>query len=304
MHVRLRSRVAFIKLRNQSTYCYANASFLSMMWAIMTRAQFALDDIGQLALPLVEMLLCLEDGALTLASIPCLTQLMRNWKNIGEHAATADAAEFSLFLMGYFLTSTPDVDLHWERREEEDGCIHAKDKSEQSSPTILRLTREMLHQESVALQSLIDTWRQVDGRVTAFMQCSQLQCLQLQRHIETDRGIQQFNQPVTFEEPMQLPIFEPNSLEYRMEPYLVISAACHEGTSAHGHYQSLLRTRTSPSEWFVKDDGHSIVATDTVPTWCERGASILWLRHITQWIAFNGEALTDAIHDCSDPDFL
>lgn len=287
MHHKLRCRVQVLKLRNHGLYCYANSSFLSILWAVMTRLQFALDDLGQMATSLVELLLCYDGSPTLLVDIPFLQPIMRKWAEQWDTRKTADSAEFTHFLMGFFFTQVTNVCLHWERREADGDDIAIVDKSAEQTPTMLHLSHGMLHQEHVTLQELLHIWRQVDGRVTAFLRPSQLLCLQIQRHIETADGVKQYMHPVKFANHVLLPVFlQQNSLEYLMEPYIVISATCHEGNDVQGHYQTLMRSKTAPGEWYVKDDGGEILVVDAVPSWCERGVSTLWLCHAEQWLEF------------------
>ena len=280
----LMTSLAHLCLLNGGNWCYANSTFLSCLWTMLTMDAFELAHWGQHAATLVSFL----RSPVQLKSLidePWFTQVLQPWGDMNLSAsAQQDMAEFLMIFMRRL--QPHGVHLHWERRFEEKGQVTVADYSHECLPIGLHL--DPTHgttdfDRAISIQTLIDNWSKVHGMKTGLLCHSQILCFHLDRWTENHDG-----RPVKCQIPVDamcdsyVPVFPTQTLETERIPYTTVAVTAHFGTDQAGHYRAALRLAPgaighTPLRWLVTEDGAAPLPVWDLPSWFVQNISVIWM---------------------------
>ena len=280
----LMTSLAHLCLLNGGNWCYANSTFLSCLWTMLTMDAFELAHWGQHAATLVSFL----RSPVQLKSLidePWFTQVLQPWGDMNLSAsAQQDMAEFLMIFMRWL--QPHGVHLHWERRFEEQGQVTVADYSHECLPIGLHL--DPTHgttdfDRAISIQTLIDNWSKVHGMKTGLLCHSQILCFHLDRWTENHDG-----RPVKCQIPVDVmcdsyvPVFPTQTLETERIPYTTVAVTAHFGTDQAGHYRAALRLAPgaighTPLRWLVTEDGAAPLPVWDLPSWFVQNISVIWM---------------------------
>eukprot|EP00438_Fugacium_kawagutii_P003560 Skav202746 [mRNA] locus=scaffold1326:432347:438898:- [translate_table: standard] len=267
-------------LLNEGRYCYANSTFLTWLWMHLSRDDFAWVDLGPYEDQFRALLACGDTHPFRLYDVVGMRQVMTEWDRfLGQHGQS-DSGEFLTYMLEHDSIWSPCYQMQWHRRELCHEQAKVKDTNALASPTKLQFDLATMHHKSIHLNDLFQTWTQVDGMITAYVErLPQMICVHLDRFwMSEDGSWQKVHTPVMFEDTIQVPCFQDDTMCAEKMSYKVVSATCHSGVHHHGHYTSIVRISTFSSDtWILKDDNCPPAFSPDVPHWVTCGVNLLWL---------------------------
>eukprot|EP00438_Fugacium_kawagutii_P030330 Skav223213 [mRNA] locus=scaffold2231:23152:26304:- [translate_table: standard] len=256
--------------------CYLNAAIHAWLWTILH-----LDHGGALhseQLQDISLFAMSPSRNLVVTDQSWLQPVLTCWPGKGQ----CDAAEFTVLLMGHFAPLT-QCSPQWEKRSREvTGLVTKCDgNSDTTEPDLLLFKlASNIPVPAVSLQSLCDTWSQVDGTQTALIAESPVICIHIDRTVQlTDRADPS---KLLFElfalEEVDIPIFASDAedaMKVTKVKYKLISLLSHFGDGLHnGHYRAALR---EAGHWLLTDDAMTPRAVFDLPKTFATGVTVLWL---------------------------
>lgn len=273
----LRARALQLFLENPRNVCYANSSFLCLVWASLSRRNFQFQDWG-LRSTILQQVLQQGDGHMfSLADSEWFSELIEGWIEDGEQA---DSAEFSHLLSSWM--ATPAISNCWERRVQMEQDFVRHDSGDQYMPLTLQLDPQMIHHDEVPLATLLRSWSTELGMLAGITDTADLLLLHIDRLVHSPQGaLVKCHAEISFGWEVQVPALVNGQCV--MIPYTVVACISHQGDAAHGHYQCLLRTYpevsnlATPTIWMSCDDGRAPVQCLNMPDRFAAGLTCLWL---------------------------
>lgn len=172
-----------VLLNVTSTYCYANATWMALLWTLLSLKPPLL--WGPRAANLAALLK--SRTGIQLETFAPFQDLFESW---GAHwdQDTADSAEYLVWVLQWLDLSHRCVDHRWERRIWEKNCIRVEDQGDTHTPILLDF--EMFAQaHDVELHTLLLLWHQEHGGVKALTGDTQCVNLQLARWRKDDDNV-------------------------------------------------------------------------------------------------------------------
>lgn len=269
----------FCALANESTWCFANASTLAGVWALLSSTEI---DSEQLTIGGDSICLSLHammSEPINITDLYWFHKIMTNWTG---GSGQADAAEYTQLMLQEL--QLPDLCQEWEKRylDTQTGIIKRSDHSDQFSPIILQFPEDY-NSKAIGFPALLQPWMQDMGMTTALCSPSPVVCFHVDRWIQHPHHGTLYKTAVEILScsECQLPIFV-NGTEVMAVPYVLCAVVLHFGTSNQGHYQTLLRLHSDtahedePLEWLLTDDNSAPVHVTGWHSWMAGNVSLLW----------------------------
>eukprot|EP00435_Cladocopium_sp_Y103_P051782 s2423_g16.t1 len=277
-----RRDIATLVLENRGDMiCYANASFLSFLWAVTSRQQFCLSDLGTKSAMLQELRTAHRNFPLSLAQQPWFIAMLLTWPE-GEGEGQADAAEFTGLLTTWL--DSPCYSCRWERRLWRAERVCVEDSGSVCLPLVIQLDPALDLDGVIPLRALIRNWAAEHGMCQALVHAQDVLCIHLDRFCHDAQGRVTCNRtPVGYHWGIEIPEFEGDGLSIRWVDYGVVAAVAHTGTESQGHYECLLRTDIdprayeNPTMWLHADDNRPVTTTWLEPDGFTSNVVQLWL---------------------------
>ena len=106
----------------------------------------------------------------------------------------------------------------------------------------------MIDHDTISLASLLRSWHGHLGMSAGLTASADLVCLHIDRLVYGESGqIRKTHTALHFVDPVDVPILQ-TGIECFWHTYVMVAAFAHVGDTQGGHYQSLLRIRTSTPE--------------------------------------------------------
>ena len=267
-----------LQLANDANWCYMNASFMTLLWSMLSTDQFSLSHWGPSGTQLAHTIMTHNSEPIDLSSITCLQNILETWQGAGQQG---DPVEFLAHLMrGLDITS---IDMRWEKRIQIGLLTDTVDSSTAFSPLVLQFDPMLLHDDATSLRQLIRDWSNQDGMIRALTNASPLIYVQIDRHVRSGAGyITKCDIPVNFHWGIEVPVYNGADLAVTWTTYKVVAAIAHLGADASGHCRALLRTQmrantADPHMFLLTDDWVPAVPVWKEPPWFTRNATCFWL---------------------------
>ena len=273
----LRAKALQLVLENPGNACYANSSFLALIWATLSRQEFSFQDWGPRSTILQQLLQHGNGTPLSLAHEHWFDRLIDGWIEEGEQA---DSAEFSHLLSSW--TAMPAISNSWDRRVQMDQNFVRHDSGDQYMPLTLQMDPQMIQHDEVSLATLLRSWNTELGMQAGITDPEDLILLHIDRIVMTPNGnLTKSHAAVTFGWEVQIPVWATHHIDWTS--YTVVACIAHQGDSQSGHYQCMLRTFpevsdvAAPAIWMSCDDGRAPQKCLLLPDHFTRGLTCLWL---------------------------
>ena len=273
----LRAKALQLVLENPGNACYANSSFLALIWATLSRQEFSFQDWGPRSTILQQLLQHGNGTPFSLAHEHWFDRLIDGWIEEGEQA---DSAEFSHLLSSW--TAMPAISNSWDRRVQMDQNFVRHDSGDQYMPLTLQMDPQMIQHDEVSLATLLRSWNTELGMQAGITDPEDLILLHIDRIVMTPNGnLTKSHAAVTFGWEVQIPVWATHHIDWTS--YTVVACIAHQGDSQRGHYQCMLRTFpevsdvAAPAIWMSCDDGRAPQKCLLLPDHFTRGLTCLWL---------------------------
>ena len=271
-------------LRNDSNWCYANSTIMSLLWTLMSMQCDAFS-LGMHFAELIQFLPCHNLQSVALIDLSWFNQILQNWEAVvgDQRGRQQDAAEFATALLTWL--RAPAVNMTWERRVDENDVVHAHDRGDAYMPINVFFPETHAHMpdSQFTLTSLIRNWMQVDGMVAALLQAPQCICVHLDRFFEVENEIQKSQCAIDMEAGCDIPVFTDSSLRREYVGYVIVGATAHLGSVNGGHFQAVMKARPtvqrdgSPMHWLLTNDDSEAQPVWMVPDWFRCNTNMFWL---------------------------
>ena len=265
---------------NDRNHCFINAAVYASLWAILSRTDFQVSDLGPKATLIVDAIRSHAQVPMVLADQIWLSEVMQSWQN--PHSQ-GDSAEFiSHFLRGLHLDG---FNMKWERRVQINDMTRLLDESDAWTPITVQFDETDLALTPdgyTALQAMLDTWTGQYGMATALVGPSPLICIHVDRFVHQGTAAAvKCDRPIHFRWSIDLPFFQDHSVQTVKKGYQLISAVAHLGSDGNGHCQALLTTwpdiSQEPVNFLLTNDGLQPQRIWAEPDWSKRNVTVFWL---------------------------
>jgi len=270
--------LAKLQLVNDTNWCYMNASFMTLLWSLLSTDQFSLSQWGPSGTQLAHLLMTHNSEPVDLSSITCLQNIIATWQGAGQQG---DPVEFLAHLMQRL--GIAGIDMRWEKRIQIGLLTDTVDSNATYTPMVLQFDPMLLNDDATSLRQLIRDWSNQDGMMRALTHDSPLIYVQIDRHIRSGAGhITKCDIPVNFHWGIEVPVYTGTDLTVHWKTYKVVAAVAHLGADASDHCRALLRVQmqsntTNPHMFLLTDDWVPAVPVWKEPTWFTRNATCFWL---------------------------
>ena len=268
-------------LVNTGNHCYINAALMAALWAIVSRTDFRLTDLGQQATLIFDHIMNHQRQPQNLAIQPWLQEVLNTWPDMVNQG---DPVEFiSHVLRGLRLGG---FNLKWERRVLVHDAVRLMDQNDMYRPLTLQFQADdpvALRYGYSSLQDMIDLWISQYGMQTALVNPSPLVCLHIDRFIHPGNApAVKSERPIHFRGSFQIPVFASDGLETFNRHYQMISAVAHLGQDEAGHCRSILKTwplidPIPAINFLFTDDGRVPERIWEEPAWFRCNTTCFWL---------------------------
>ena len=192
---------------NDRNHCFINAAVYATLWAILSRNDFQISDLGPKATLIVDAIRSHAQVPMVLADQMWLSEVMQSWQN--PHSQ-GDSAEFiSHFLRGLHLDG---FNMKWERRVQINDMTRLLDESDAWTPITVQFDETDLALTPdgyTALQAMLDTWTGQYGMATALVGPSPLICIHVDRFVHQGTAAAvKCDRPIHFRWSIDLPFFK------------------------------------------------------------------------------------------------
>ena len=268
-------------LVNAGNHCYINAAMMAALWAIVSRNDFTLTDLGTQATLIFDHIMNHQRQPMHLASQPWLADVMQTWPNTSNQG---DPVEFiSHVLKGLSLGG---FNLKWERRVLINDTVRVMDQSDTFRPLTVQFQADdpvALRYGYSSLQDMLDVWATQYGMQTALVSPSSLICVHIDRYIDSGAGpAVKSERPVHFRGSFKIPVFDADDFSISYRYYQVISAVAHLGQDGAGHCRSILKTwplidPVPAVNFLFTEDGSVPARIWEEPHWFRSNITCFWL---------------------------
>lgn len=268
-------------LVNAGNHCYINAAMMAALWAIVSRTNFTLPDLGSQATLIYEQCINHRNHPMNLATQSWFQAVMDSWPN---HSNQGDPVEFISHVLGGLRLG--GFNLKWERRVMIHDAVRLMDQSDMHRPLTVQFQVDdpvALRYGYSSLQDMIDLWSNQYGMKTALVHPSPLVCVHIDRYINQGTApAVKSDRPVHFRGSFQIPVFESDGLETRPCHYQMISAVAHLGQDGAGHCRSILKTwpiidPVPATNFLFTEDGCAPECIWAEPLWFRQNITCIWL---------------------------
>ena len=268
-------------LVNAGNHCYINAAMMAALWAIVSRTNFTLMDLGSQATLIYEQLMNHRSHPMNLAHQSWFQAVMHSWPN---HSNQGDPVEFISHVLGGLRLG--GFNLKWERRVLINDAVRLMDQSDMHRPLTVQFQADdpvALRYGYSSLQDMLDLWSNQYGMKTALIHPSPLVCVHIDRYFNQGTApAVKSERPVHFRGSFQIPVFESAGLETTYRHYQMISAVAHLGQDGAGHCRSILKTWpiTDPvpeTNFLFTEDGCAPERIWAEPLWFRSNITCIWL---------------------------
>ena len=281
----LRTCLSQLVLENPGNNCFANASLLAVLWAMLSSDTWTTVQWGERSFELQQLLATAVHQPCTLIHLSWFQQLMNDWASSTEQG---DPVEFTTHLLDGLRFQ--GFNFTWERRIQIGAVVECNDVGRTTTPLTFQIDPDLLEDEFIQLRHLVPAWVNQHGMQRALCQSTPLLCIHLERHIQHSSGrLQKSDIPVRFQGAVEIPFWTSDGLAIEWKDYQWISAIAHVGTDNSGHVQALMkvdpdtRDYDNPVRALLTDDGVRPQRLDQVPRWFQANLSCVWLcecRHL------------------------
>ena len=267
-------------LLNEGNHCYINAAMMATLWAIASRTDLKLSDLGPQAAQIVHCLQTHQGEPFSLAAQPWFLPVLQSWNNPQNQG---DPVEFMTHVLGCLQFG--GFDLKWERRVQIHDSARKMDQSDSQRPLIVQFDSAdptINAYGYTSLQYMIDSWAGQYGMKTALTSPSPLVCVHIDRYVhQGTSAVQKSERPIHFRGSFNVPYFESDGMETSHKGYQMISAVAHLGTDGQGHCRSILKTwplvDREPINFLITDDGKPPDSIWVEPSWFDKNVTCFWL---------------------------
>ena len=264
---------------NAGNHCYINAAMMATLWAIVSRTNFRLKDLGPKATLIVDCLLQHHDMPMDLSTQSWFADVMHSWHNPCNQG---DPVEFISHLLGHLQLG--GFNMKWERRVQINDITRLMDQSDALRPLTVQFAEEDPNASQygyTSLQTMLDSWENQYGMKTALIADSPVVCIHVDRFIhQGTNAVRKCERPIHFRGSISIPFFDSDSLQIDRRGYQLISAIAHLGTDGAGHCRSLMKTwpltDPEPVNFLLTDDGGPPARIWAEPQWFKRNVSCFW----------------------------
>ena len=192
-----------LSLDNSGDMCYANSSFLCVVWSLLTPGDFNCADWGRHSAAFCDLLCHGGSHLPRLDDASWFQSLVSEWE---DRSGQADSAEFtSLLLRGMGSNRISNV---WHRRLHQNDRTIIHDMGDVFQPLTLQIDPSGLIHNQVHLNDLLRCWHSELGMCGALLTASDHVCIHLDRLYQTTGGrLQKHTASVFFEDTIQVPVF-------------------------------------------------------------------------------------------------
>jgi len=284
----LMSILAHTVLENPNNWCFANATFHSLLWCMLSLTHFDSAMLGTQCGALMNFLVKLQTQAGNLSQESFFTEVLQCWGPADLAATNAsisqqDAAEFIQHWLQ--LLDSAVFDMRWERRLKTDETVRVMDFSTKYTPICFKFDMQTLLLHSCDLTALGMIWHQVDGMVTSLVSASDCVCVHLDRCVQGPAGIYKCTSQLQHDMEVLLPIFTDNMTDFDHVGYTIVAMMAHQGSDGDGagHYRTTLRVsphvrdHTEAICWLLVDDWRSPEPIWNLPTWFIGSTTVAWM---------------------------
>lgn len=270
--------LARLQLINHANWCYINASFVTMLWALLSTDAFSIQHWGPRASQLVDLLLTHNAEPVDLHTIPCLNDVITSWQGADQQG---DPVEFLAHMMQGLQIS--GIDMRWEKRIQIGVMTETLDSSDAYTPLLLQFDPVLLQDDSTTLRQLIRDWSSQNGMQLALLNPTSIIYVQIDRHVRSGAGqITKCDIPVNFHWGIEIPVYTGDTLDIHWKTYKVVAAIAHLGMDNSGHCRALLQVQMNaqaqpPHMFLLTDDWAAAVPIWKEPSWFTRNTTCFWL---------------------------
>ena len=275
----LRCRASIMSLTNDSVWCFANVTVHCLIWAILCQSDVDTSSWGKHFESLSQMILTCDRFPIALIDQEWFKQVLETW---GRPQAQQDCGEFVNTILCWL--QSPVLDMHWERRCEQNDHVRCIDQGGCNLPLFLQFSPAEASHTDCKIDALVLHWCQAYGMRAALTRAPPLLCLHIDRlHTGPDGLIEKSSCALDLDSEINIPVFRDAKLESVNVSYILIAAASHLGQDAAGHYQALLRihpvlaTDSQPAKWLLTQDNARPCPIWRIPELFQRNLTVAWL---------------------------
>ena len=278
--------VANMVLMNPDNWCFANASVFSLLWTTLSLRAFDHGTWGKQCNQFCTFLAKMETADGNLSTEDWFKQVLRCWGkpdvvqlvgSISQH----DAAEFISVWLEQL--NSPAFRLTWERRLEENGCVHKIDECVGTMPLFFQFDAFTLQLPSFTLSMLARTWNQVDGMQTGLTQLTDCICVHIDRCVQDSSGrVTKCTNALLPESEFVIPILMNDRAHCQYLEFTVTAMMAHLGGDECGHYRTALHLHpgttdtAQPYQWLMTDDWSKAMPLWSLPDWFMKNVTMIW----------------------------
>ena len=278
--------VANMVLMNPDNWCFANASVFSLLWTTLSLRAFDHGTWGKQCDQFCTFLAKMETADGNLSTEDWFKQVLRCWGkpdvvqlvgSISQH----DAAEFISVWLEQL--NSPAFRLTWERRLEENGCVHKIDECVGTMPLFFQFDAFTLQLPSFTLSMLARTWNQVDGMQTGLTQLTDCICVHIDRCVQDSSGrVTKCTNALLPESEFVIPILMNDRAHCQCLEFTVTAMMAHLGGDECGHYRTALHLHpgttdtAQPYQWLMTDDWSKAMPLWSLPDWFMKNVTMIW----------------------------
>ena len=280
-------RLSRLTLENPGNLCFANATVYALLWTTLSCTTWQADFWGEQRTMMQSFLEHTSDTCSQICTEEWFLQILRCWGTLDPQAEPSlwtqqDSAEFvSHWLLQMGCNA---FDMRWERRYEQNGCIHVADSSARHVPLHLQFDSMYANLTQCNLTPLFRLWCQANGMIAALVEAPVCLCVHLDRTHQDENGhVRQSECKVQVDDFCLVPKFIDAERRTEMVEYRIIALTAHVGEDQAGHYRSALRIapslplQTLPAEWLLTEDWQRPSPVWHLPHWLRRSATMYWM---------------------------
>ena len=273
-------------LVNPNNWCFANATFQSLMWCMLSLTHFEPNMWGSQCSALMNFLSKLQNQTGNLSQESFFTEVLQCWgqADLAEthsRISQQDAAEFIQHWLQ--LLDTGAFDMRWEKRLKTEDAVRVLDTSVKHTPLCFKYNLQTMLLQTCDLTSHGIHWHQDDGMITCLVTASDCLCIHLERNVHGPAGISKCVNPLQYDTEVSLPIFIEGSTDFDHVGYTIVAMMAHQGNDGAGHYRTALkvspcvRDRIDPVSWLLLDDWRDPEPVWNLPSWFACSVTVIWL---------------------------
>ena len=269
-------------LLNDTNWCYANSAVHGLIWTLLC-LQIQSEMIwGPHFAELWTFMQHVAATPVLLADQAWFQTAMCIW---GMTPGQRDCVECAQHLLTWL--ASPAFDMRWEQRLERAEGILLADSNSCFTPITLNISAAMHDAGHGTLSSMILDWSQEHAMHKALLHAAPCLCLHVDRYFQSSEGtISKSECQISLDQAIHFPVFLARDMKYETVTYVPVAGVIHQGQDCAGHYRTLLRMQptviqsSGAASWLLTDDGHVPEPLWQIPTWCQRGLTVIWLLRI------------------------